>query len=95
MHPCLSLFLIDFEALRLATLLDTPVQLFSCEFCEIFLGTFLQNTSERLILDLTIFGLIEPILKYFTFQPLVHGIGAKLISSWEQKMLYTKSSQNL
>ena len=29
---------------------ETPAQLFSCEFCEIFKKTFLKNTSERLLL---------------------------------------------
>ena len=30
---------------------ETPVQVFSCEFCEIFKNTFLRNTSLRLLLD--------------------------------------------
>ena len=38
-----SLFLIKLQAL-------TPPQLFSCKFCEISKKTFLQKTSERLLL---------------------------------------------
>ena len=29
---------------------ETPVQVFSCEFCEISKNTFLQNTSGQLLL---------------------------------------------
>ena len=30
---------------------ETLVHVFSCEFCEIFKNIFLQNTSERLLLN--------------------------------------------
>ena len=30
---------------------DIPVQVFSCEFCEIFKNNLLRNTSVRLLLD--------------------------------------------
>ena len=44
-------FLIMLQDFRPATLLkDTPTQVFSCEYCEIFKINFLQNTSGRLLL---------------------------------------------
>ena len=30
---------------------ETPLQVFSCEFCEVFKNTFLKKTSLRLLLD--------------------------------------------
>ena len=52
-HLCQSLFFKKVAGLRPATLLknETVAQVFSCEFCEISKNTsFLQNTSERLLL---------------------------------------------
>ena len=52
-HLCQSLFFKKVAGLRPATLLknETLAQVFSCEFCEISKNTsFLQNTSERLLL---------------------------------------------
>ena len=43
-HLCWSLFLIKFIEK------ETPAQLVSCKFCQIFKNTFLQNTSGRLLL---------------------------------------------
>ena len=52
-HLCQSLLFKKVAGLRPATLLknETLAQVFSCEFCEISKNTsFLQNTSERLLL---------------------------------------------
>ena len=51
-HLCQSLFLNKVAGLRPATLLKkrTLAQVFSCEFCENFKNTFLQNTYGRMLL---------------------------------------------
>ena len=47
----LESLLIKLQAFRAATLLEeTPAQVFSCEYCEIFKNIFLQDTSRRLLL---------------------------------------------
>ena len=52
-HLCWSLFFNKDPGLRPATLLRKRLQQrFSCEFCEVFKNTFLQNTSRRLLLFL-------------------------------------------
>ena len=56
-HLCLSLFLIKLQTFRSSTLLkkETPTQVFSYEFCEIFKNTspILKNISDELLLLLT------------------------------------------
>ena len=46
---------------------ETLAQAISCEFCEFFKNTFLQNTSRRLLLDFSIWLLLRslPILTLF------------------------------
>ena len=39
------------KQLRSVTVIKTPVQVFSCGFCEIFKNPFWQNTSRWLLLD--------------------------------------------
>ena len=51
-HLCQSLF---FKTSLQLCKKETLVQVFSCEFCEIFKNTFLQNTSGRLLL-IGVFG---------------------------------------
>ena len=51
---------------------------FRVNFAKFLRAPFLQNISRRLLLNFTMLSLRELILKYLTFQALVHGIGAKL-----------------
>ena len=54
-HSCWSLFSMKFKTSRPATLLKTtPAKKFSCEFCETFKTSFLQNTYGRLFLMSTL-----------------------------------------
>ena len=49
-HLCWGLFLNKVAGLRPATLLEeTPTQVFSCEFCEIFKNTFSYETPPETI----------------------------------------------
>ena len=56
-HLCLSLFLIKLQTFRSSTLLkkETPTQVFSYEFCEIFKNTspIFKNICDELLLLLT------------------------------------------
>ena len=47
-HLCWSLFLIKLQPFRSATLLkETPTQLFSCDYCEIFKNTYFEEHLGR------------------------------------------------
>ena len=46
---------------------ETPVQMFCCEFYEMFKNAFIQNTSGQLLLKMPIRGALNTLSNYQTF----------------------------